>query len=102
MQDHLPLFVLNFRLDVVDGVRRLHIEGDCLPREGLDEDLHLLGVGLCRCSGEDKLTLVNEIVGIYLWCCIVVLGGLVGLRAGLVDLVESAQLCRKFAVVSMQ
>lgn len=38
-----PLLVLDFGLDIVDGVGRLHLEGDRLPREGLDEDLHLLG-----------------------------------------------------------
>ena len=37
----LPFLVLDFGLDVVDGVRRLHLEGDGLAREGLDEDLHL-------------------------------------------------------------
>jgi len=32
--------VLDLGLDVVDGVRRLHLKGDGLAREGLDEDLH--------------------------------------------------------------
>lgn len=31
---------LNLGLDSVDGVRRLHLKGDSLAREGLDEDLH--------------------------------------------------------------
>ncbi len=31
---------LNLGLDIVDGVRRLHLEGDSLAREGLDENLH--------------------------------------------------------------
>lgn len=31
---------LNLRLDIVDSVRRLHLKGDSLAREGLDEDLH--------------------------------------------------------------
>ncbi len=31
---------LNLGLDIVDGVRGLHLEGDGLAREGLDEDLH--------------------------------------------------------------
>jgi len=35
------LLILDFGLDIVDGVRRLHLKGDGLPREGLDEDLHL-------------------------------------------------------------
>ena len=34
------LFVLDLRLDIVDGVRRLHLQSDRLAREGLDEDLH--------------------------------------------------------------
>ena len=35
-----PLFVLDLRLDVVDGVRRLNLKGDRLTREGLHKDLH--------------------------------------------------------------
>ena len=31
---------LNLCLHIVDGVRRLHLKGDGLTREGLDEDLH--------------------------------------------------------------
>ncbi|KAM0913281.1 hypothetical protein ACQ4PT_012266 [Festuca glaucescens] len=34
------LLVLDLCLDVVDGVRGLHLEGDGLAGEGLDEDLH--------------------------------------------------------------
>ena len=33
-------FVLDLRLHIVDRVRRLNLEGDCLTREGLDKDLH--------------------------------------------------------------
>ena len=36
------LLVLNFRLDIVDGVRRFNFEGDCFARKGLDENLHFL------------------------------------------------------------
>jgi len=32
--------VLDFRLHVVDGVRRLHLQGDGLASQGLDKDLH--------------------------------------------------------------
>ena len=32
--------VLDFGFDIVDGVGRLHLEGDSLAREGLHEDLH--------------------------------------------------------------
>ena len=34
------LLVLNLRLDVIDGVRRLDLEGDRLARESLNKDLH--------------------------------------------------------------
>jgi hypothetical protein len=33
--------VLDFGLDVVDGVAALDLESDRLPGQGLDEDLHL-------------------------------------------------------------
>jgi hypothetical protein len=42
-----PLLVLDLRLHIVDGVRRLHLKGDRLPRKGLDENLHGGGGG-CR------------------------------------------------------
>jgi len=32
--------ILNLSLHVVDGVRRLNIQGNRLSREGFDEDLH--------------------------------------------------------------
>ena len=34
------LFVLDLSLDIIDGVARLHIKGDSLASESLDEDLH--------------------------------------------------------------
>jgi hypothetical protein len=34
------LLVLNFCLDVIDGIRGFDLEGDRLPRQRLDEDLH--------------------------------------------------------------
>ena len=39
------LLVLDLRLHIVDGVRRLHVESDGLPREGLHKDLD--GYFLC-------------------------------------------------------
>ena len=36
------LLVLNLRLDVGDGIRALHLEGDGLSSQGFDEDLHLI------------------------------------------------------------
>ena len=34
------LLVLDLRLDVVDGIGRLHLEGNSLTSQRLDEDLH--------------------------------------------------------------
>ncbi|KAM0937083.1 hypothetical protein DsansV1_C26g0195431 [Dioscorea sansibarensis] len=34
------LLILDLGLHVVDGVRRLHLKGDRLARQGLHEDLH--------------------------------------------------------------
>jgi len=34
------LLVLDLRLDVVDGVRRLNLKGDRLASQGLNENLH--------------------------------------------------------------
>lgn len=36
------LLILDLGLDIVDGVKTLHLEGDCLTGEGLHEDLHLI------------------------------------------------------------
>ena len=53
-----PLLVLDLGLDVVDGVGRLHLKGDGLPRKGLDEDLHLHERSTSRivCLGTAALT----------------------------------------------
>ena len=52
------LLVLDLGLDVVDGVGRLHLKGDGLPRKGLDEDLHLHERSTSRivCLGTAALT----------------------------------------------
>ena len=34
------LLVLDLLFDGLDGVGRLHLKGDSLPRQGLDENLH--------------------------------------------------------------
>jgi hypothetical protein len=34
------LRTLDFCLDIVNGIGRLHLEGDSLTRKGFDEDLH--------------------------------------------------------------
>ena len=39
------LLVLNLGLNVVDGIARLHLKGDGLAGESLDEDLHGCGCG---------------------------------------------------------
>lgn len=36
-----PLLVLDLVLDVIDGVRRLNLEGDRLASERLHKDLHV-------------------------------------------------------------
>lgn len=33
-------FILDFSLDILDAVGRLHLKGDSLARQGLHEDLH--------------------------------------------------------------
>jgi hypothetical protein len=35
-------FVLDLGLDIFNGVRRFHIEGDSFTGEGLNENLHLM------------------------------------------------------------
>ena len=47
----LTLLVLNLGLHILDGVRRLHLEGDGLTREGLHEDLHGCPLPCLRCEG---------------------------------------------------
>ena len=37
---NVPLLILDLRLHIVDGVRRLDFKGDRLARQGLDKDLH--------------------------------------------------------------
>ena len=37
---HSPLLVLDLGLYVVDGIRWLHLEGDSLSGQSLNEDLH--------------------------------------------------------------
>jgi hypothetical protein len=42
---------LDLGLDIVDGIGRLHLKGDSLAREGLDENLHvedLIKSGACK------------------------------------------------------
>lgn len=36
----MQLRTLDFSFDIVDGIGRLHLKGDCLPRESFDENLH--------------------------------------------------------------
>jgi len=52
------LLVLNLCLDVVDGVRRLDIEGDGLTGEGLDEDLHSTSKSQDQVEGRFLLNVV--------------------------------------------
>ena len=50
------LLVLDLLLDVVDGVRRLNIEGDGLPGKGLDENLHIRPGGERKEKGEQNVS----------------------------------------------
>ena len=51
------LLVLDLGLDVLDGVRRLHLEGDGLARQGLHEYLH-------DASGKDyHIEMVGSLIG---------------------------------------
>ena len=43
--------VLDFGLDIVDCVGRFHLEGDGLPGQGLDEDLHAAYEPECQQHG---------------------------------------------------
>merc|ERR1719507_124787 len=56
------LLVLDLRLHILDGVRRLHLEGDGLARESLHEDLH--GADLpdfsCRSESSNKSLVVLD------------------------------------------
>merc|ERR1719209_901862 len=58
-----PLLVLDLCLHILDGVRRLHLEGDGLAREGLHEDLHG-GADLpdfsCRSESSNKSLVVLD------------------------------------------
>ena len=40
LEVHSTFFVLDFCLDILDGVRGLNLKRDGLPGKGLDEDLH--------------------------------------------------------------
>ena len=51
------LLVLDFGLDVVDGVRGLDFKGDGLSSESLDEDLH---AGLWRGRSERQVVMVAD------------------------------------------
>ena len=46
------LLVLDLGLDVLDRVRALHLQGDGLARERLDEDLHVGGEAKALVEGE--------------------------------------------------
>ncbi|KAI9237571.1 MAG: hypothetical protein BYD32DRAFT_294701 [Podila humilis] len=49
------LLVLDLLLDIIDSVRRLHLKGDSLTGEGLDENLHsgiCVGLVMCVCERE--------------------------------------------------
>jgi hypothetical protein len=55
----MNLLTLNLGLDIVDGIGRLHLEGDSLTRKGLDEDLHFEGL---RAGKDCQFLIFDEIV----------------------------------------
>ena len=40
-------FILDLRFHVIDGIRRLHFQGDGFARQGFHENLHLLCLLMC-------------------------------------------------------
>ena len=56
----MPLLVLDFGLDIVDGVRRLHLKGDGLPHQDFHEDLHFLRRQLPIVASTAAQVLENE------------------------------------------
>ena len=41
IKEEMMIRTLDFGLDIINGIGRLHLEGDSPTREGFDEDLHL-------------------------------------------------------------
>ncbi|OIW32143.1 hypothetical protein CONLIGDRAFT_256351 [Coniochaeta ligniaria NRRL 30616] len=63
------LLVLNLRLHIVDGVRRLHLQGDGLACEGLDETVELSRVSVnFRNRGKSFLFRSNRWKSLHLHC----------------------------------
>ena len=54
--------VLDLGLDIVDGVGGLYLEGDCFPRKGFHEDLHLCG-GVLICLKQQRNDEEEDYVG---------------------------------------
>jgi len=53
------LLVLDLGLDVVNGVRRFYLEGDCLSGQGLDENLHTSAKAKDEVKGRLLLNVCN-------------------------------------------
>lgn len=49
------LFTLDLALNIVDGVRRLYLKGNRLPRKGFDENLHLVWRKLAESKTQEKV-----------------------------------------------
>lgn len=69
------LLVLDFRLDIVDGIGRLHLKGDRLAREGLDEAVFVslkFEFSLCVAEGSFReLTFASCLENVFsslAWC----------------------------------
>merc|ERR1711878_220327 len=54
------LLVLDLGLDILNGVRRLHLQGDGLPGQCLDEDLHTSSQSQDKMEGGLLLDVVSE------------------------------------------
>ena len=65
----IPFFVLDLGLYIIDGIRRLHFESDCLAGEGLDEDLHDWCLKMVSGEVEGCLSQGDDPPRLYIgWC----------------------------------
>jgi hypothetical protein len=61
-EEYSTFLVLDLGLDVVDGVAALDLERDRLPRQRLDEDLHLAVMPSPECGWRTGLVVVVVVV----------------------------------------
>ena len=58
------LFVLDFRLDIIDRIRRLDLEGDRFAGQGFDKDLHTSAKAEDEMEGGLLLNVATRNIGI--------------------------------------